>query len=79
MKVKRVLLNFRPRPLNPHERTPLPNEWGAVWAPRQGPEVLEKNKISCPYGNWGRASADGIATRYGLEGPGIEYRWGRDF
>ena len=24
-------------------------------------------------------SAVGIATRYGLEGPGIESRWGRDF
>jgi hypothetical protein len=23
--------------------------------------------------------AVGIATRYGLEGPGIESRWGRDF
>jgi hypothetical protein len=27
----------------------------------------------------GRDSAVGIATRYGLEGPGIESRWGRDF
>ena len=26
-----------------------------------------------------RDSAVGIATRYGLEGPGIESRWGRDF
>jgi hypothetical protein len=25
------------------------------------------------------ASAVGIATRYGLNGPGIESRWGRDF
>jgi hypothetical protein len=24
-------------------------------------------------------SADGIATGYGLDGPGIESRWGRDF
>ena len=24
-------------------------------------------------------SSIGIATRYGLEGPGIESRWGRDF
>ena len=31
--------------------------------------------------NWGRDSSVGIATRYGLEGPGIESRWGggRDF
>ena len=24
-------------------------------------------------------SSVGIATRYGMDGPGIEYRWGRDF
>ena len=24
-------------------------------------------------------SSVGTATRYGLEGPGIEFRWGRDF
>jgi hypothetical protein len=27
----------------------------------------------------GRDSVVGIATRYGLDGPGIEFRWGRDF
>ena len=27
----------------------------------------------------GRGSAVGIATRYGVEVPGIESRWGRDF
>jgi hypothetical protein len=27
----------------------------------------------------GPDSLVGIATRYGLEGPGIESRWGRDF
>ena len=27
----------------------------------------------------GRDSSVGIATCYGLDGPGIEYRWGRDF
>ena len=25
---------------------------------------------------WGRVSSVGIATRYGLDGPGIESRWG---
>ena len=29
-----------------------------------------------PYGPGG---VDGIATGYGLDGPGIESRWGRDF
>jgi len=28
---------------------------------------------------WGYISKFGIATRYGLGGPGIESRWGRDF
>jgi hypothetical protein len=27
----------------------------------------------------GRYSSVGIATDYGLDGPGIEFRWGRDF
>ena len=27
----------------------------------------------------GRDSSVGIATCYGLDGPGIEYRWERDF
>ena len=27
----------------------------------------------------GRDSVDGIATRYGLDGPGIESQWKRDF
>ena len=27
----------------------------------------------------GRVSSVGIATSYGLDGPGIESRWGRDF
>jgi len=27
----------------------------------------------------GRDSSVGIATDYGLDGPGIEFRWGRDF
>ena len=33
----------------------------------------------CVTYNWGRESVVGIATRYGLDGPGIESRWGRDF
>jgi len=27
----------------------------------------------------GRYNSVGIATRYGLDGSGIEFRWGRDF
>ena len=33
----------------------------------------------CPPSSVGRDSSVDIATRYGLDGPGIEYRWGRDF
>ena len=29
--------------------------------------------------NVGRDSAVGIATRYGLDGSGIEFQWGRNF
>jgi hypothetical protein len=32
-----------------------------------------------PFLSVGRDSSVGIATRYGLDGPGIESRWGRDF
>jgi len=28
---------------------------------------------------WGLGSVVGIATTYGLDGPAIESRWGRDF
>ena len=36
-------------------------------------------KYICLYSYVGRDSSVGIATRYGLDGPGIESRWGRDF
>ena len=36
-----------------------------------------KRVVSKP--NWGRDSVVGIATFYGVDGPGIETRWGRDF
>ena len=29
--------------------------------------------------SWGRDSSVGIATRYGLDGPGVELRWGTRF
>jgi hypothetical protein len=31
------------------------------------------------YKHWGQDSSVGIVTRYELDGPGIESRWGRDF
>jgi hypothetical protein len=34
--------------------------------------------VATPRGDRGRDSAVGIATRYGLDGPGIESQWGRD-
>ena len=40
--------------------------------------VAEVNK-RVPRNLTGRGSAVGIVTRYGLDGPGIESRWGRDF
>jgi hypothetical protein len=40
---------------------------------------LRAFKLGKEYGTVGRDSAVGIATRYGLDGPEIESRWGRDF
>jgi hypothetical protein len=41
----------------------------------------EEEGICCviPTNCTGRDSSVGIATRYGLDGPEIESRWGRDF
>ena len=35
--------------------------------------------VRFPAGFVGRDSSVGTATRYGLDDPGIEFRWGRDF
>jgi hypothetical protein len=48
-------------------------------------EGLDRALVTTPYGRgYGPVTLDrdvliGIATRYGLYGPGIESRWGRDF
>ena len=39
----------------------------------------KRKTISRNEPNWGRDSSVGIATRYGLDGPRIESRWGSDF
>jgi hypothetical protein len=39
----------------------------------------ERNFLRNRGNSVGRKSVVGIATRYGLDGPGIESRWGRDF
>jgi len=41
--------------------------------------LFKKNKMLLHLNLWGGDSAVGIATGYGLDGPDIEYRWGRDF
>ena len=38
-----------------------------------------QNKYWCLYQRFGPGSSVGIVTGYGLDGPGIESRWGRDF
>jgi hypothetical protein len=40
-------------------------------------EILTNRTTCC--NSVGRNSSVGIATRYGMGGPGIESRWGRDF
>jgi hypothetical protein len=50
--------------------------------PRNSPSQFippNTNRYVFNFPNAGRYSAVGIATRYGLDGPGIEYRWRRDF
>ena len=41
--------------------------------------MFSKNIILLHLNLWGGDSAVGIATGYGLDGPGIETRWGRNF
>ena len=48
--------------------------------PRIGSKHVEEYKIyNDIVNNMGRDSIDGMATRYGLDGPGIEYLYKRDF
>jgi len=42
-------------------------------------KINNNNNNSYSKNNMSRDSSVGIATRYGLGGPGIESRWGRDF
>jgi hypothetical protein len=41
--------------------------------------IFNKNYYYIVTFKWGQDGSFGIATRYGLEGPGIETRRGRDF
>ena len=44
--------------------------------------ISEEREMEIPYNDiflGSRDSSDGIATRYGLDVPGIKSRWGRDF
>jgi hypothetical protein len=41
--------------------------------------VIYSITIKYYFNNGGPGSSVGIATDYGLDGPGIESRWGRDF
>jgi hypothetical protein len=57
-----------------------------VWSNTFSPPILMHNAVLMPQGKFtvyylfvGWDSSVGIATRYGLDGPGIESRWGRDF
>ena len=56
-----------------------------LWRLTEGPRssvnnvCFEKLTVVYPLHNVGRVSSVGIATHYGLDGPGIESRWGRNF
>ena len=43
------------------------------------PIVAFRNLANAPNSEYELGNSVGIATGYGLEGPGIESRWGRDF
>ena len=40
---------------------------------------LAENKVTCMQFYRGPGSVVGTATGYGLDGPGIEFRWVKDF
>ena len=50
-----------------------------MYGRNSGPQVLFDVFERILWLRVGRDSSVGIATRYGLEGPGIESWWGRDF
>ena len=49
------------------------------WGEGGGECLTLEDESTTLFRNEGRDSSVGIATRYRLEGPGIESRWGRDF
>ena len=51
--------------------------WSKNFNRRPSPELRHKNSVIGRL--TGRDSSVGIATRYGLGGPGIEFQWRRDF
>jgi hypothetical protein len=56
--------------------------WGKSSHPEDGSSTLRQNVCKFLPGYTVFVCQDssvGIATRYGLDGPGIEYRWRRDF
>jgi len=53
--------------------------WGIFRCSIAASEFWFQAKLVDPLPQVGRESSVGIATRYGLDGPGIECRWGRDF
>jgi hypothetical protein len=55
---------------NKRERHRLWTEWCCTFS---------KFNLSLIYERWTGDSSVGTATRYGLDGPGIESRWGRDY
>ena len=66
----------------------IANSFLLAWEVTRGAELLKKQQtrglygkavISAIYVYMGRGSSVGIATRYGLDGPGIESRWGGRF
>jgi hypothetical protein len=57
----------------------LTNPGESIFVLVDAPDIISNLTGDRPSHYGGRDSVASIATRYGLKGPGIEFRWGRDF
>jgi hypothetical protein len=60
-------------------KTNYPNRLLAVFLRPSSQMSEDYHKLGYDHLHQGRDSTVGIETRYGLDSPGIEFRWGRDF
>jgi hypothetical protein len=79
--ISHLPLNYLPRPIQPAVQY-VPGSFlgGKAAGAWRWPPTLSRSEVKNQLPLLlGRDNVVGIATRYGLDGPGIERRWGRDF